>query len=128
VSLSREQDVEFAERVAGWKNIHGVPVHAGYAGKAPWSAYDGEEEYVSYYSSDTSRVVGMMRAIEELCGDDSIVTLWLENGRYCATVSWFPSRRYFQSKNCGDGTANGALVALGLAVADTVHNLHEEVE
>lgn len=128
--MTREQDALFAEKVAGWTDVHlrksyVSNVYDLWCGNPRWAKPHDDKRIVSFYSEGTNLIFEMMEAIEKLCGTLSRVILWLEDGTYCAMASWF-DEKWHDLKNYGDGTANGALLALGLALADEVQNTHGE--
>jgi hypothetical protein len=147
--MSREQDALFAEKVLGkkvwyferWESPHySWPGYDKYALSIHWAPtlewYEVTEIeragsrkviHLSEYSKNYSLVTGMMEGIDALLGGESTVVLHFENGRYCAMVDWVDDTGHHSRKNYGDGTPNGALLALGLAVADAVQNQHGEI-
>jgi hypothetical protein len=128
--MSREDDAAFAAKVLGkktiylpWSETNWYMMPGGEwwqdAGKYP----EGQKiRRLPRWGRERARVPEMIEGIEKLCG--GTVLLRRENGTYCAMADCFIDAQHREFKNYGDGTPNGALLALGLAIADSVQKLH----
>ncbi len=113
----REQDVQFARRVCGWTEVRKSAV-CGYIGRP--SAGGSNGAHVPRYSTDASLIPVMMAAVEKLAGGP--VRLELDTDQ-AGGEKWECAAGPEPIYELG-ATANAALLAAGLAVADAVEVNH----